>query len=155
MRRIEKYYTQGSKRIREQLSEEFTVYKVAKYETKVNNAQKCIREFFLELSFCDSDLNEIQVCWNVDGTFSIDQDVLPYLFWEKEKVLKCIEYFLASPFKISIRPLIQVTGPPGYSVSISKEYISSIAEVIEILKELKIIIIKLHDELALLDNQQN
>lgn len=152
MRRIEKYYNQKSNRIREQLSKGFSVYRVVKYKTKAGNPQKCVREYFLELTFFDSDLDEIQVCWNVDGTFSVDQQVLPYYFWEKEIAVKCIELFLDTAFTISIEPLIQVNGSPGYCVSISKEHISSVAEVIEILKELKCRIIKLHDELVQLDS---
>lgn len=151
MRRIEKYYNQKSNQIREQLSKEFPVFRVVKYETKVGNPQKCVREYFLELVFFNSDLDGIQVCWNVDGTFSVDQQVLPYFFWEKEQALKCVELFLDSPFTISIKPLVQFNGLPGYCIIISKEYISSVPEVIEILKELKSRIIKLHDELVLLD----
>lgn len=155
MRRIEKYYNQKSNQIREQLRKEFPVYSVVNYKPIAGNIQSCVREYFLELVFFNSDLDGIQVSWNVDGTFSIDQEVLPYLFWEKEQALKCVELFLDSPFTISIEPLVQFNGLPGYCVFFSKEHISSVTEVIEILKELKSRIIKLHDELVLLDNQQN
>lgn len=151
MRRIEKYYNQKSNQIREQLMKAFPVYSVVNYKPIAGNIQNCVREYFLELVFFNSDLDGIQVSWNMDGTFSIDQEVLPYYFWEKEQALKCVELFLDSPFTISIKPLVQFNGLPGYCVIISKEYISSVTEVIEILKKLKSIIIKIHDELVLLD----
>lgn len=93
MRRIEKYYNQKSNQIREQLSKEFPVFRVVKYKTKVGSPQKCVREYFLELVFFNSDLDGIQVSWNVDGTFSVDQQVLPYFFGKRNKHSNVLNYF--------------------------------------------------------------
>ena len=52
--------------------------------------------------------------------FSLSASVALF-FWEKEQALKCVELFLDGPFTISIAPLVQFNGLPGYCVIVSKE----------------------------------